>query len=194
MNGMEENQIFEEVMSETAPLEYFKLYNELATQIGIFYDELIGFKSVLRLVEANRSSQKSLKDVFSEIDTTLNKIRTILSSMRQQEKLLIFAANIKADEDLRDYEGFANLYKDRKAEISHILINSDIKLTQIKDDIIDKIKNSGKRMIMDRKWKEYKTDLNELNTEIDHIDSIVKEYAKKVDGKFNVNLSQIINS
>jgi hypothetical protein len=186
---------FEEIISKGAIIEYFKLYNDLATQIGIFYDELFGFKSALRLVEANKTTQKSLNDVFAEIDTTLNNIRIILSSMRQQESPLIFAANISTDkETLSNYKGFANLYKTRKIEISRILENSDFELGKIKTEIIDKIKRVNKRNIVTRKWNEYKTDFNKLNVEITHVDEIVMKYAKQVDTKFELNLVQIINS
>ena len=192
---MEESRFFDGVISECSVTEYFTLYNELATQIGIFYDELFGLKSILRLIEAKKSPQKLLRDSFAEIDSTINNIRIILSNMRKQENPLIFAANVSANnQQLRDYIGFANLYRDRKAEIIRILTSSDNELTRLKNEIIDKIEKVNKRNIITRKWKEYKTDINKLNTEITHIDNTVTKYATQVDEKFGTNLIEIINS
>jgi hypothetical protein len=76
---MEESQFFDEVISECSVTEYFTLYNELATQIGIFYDELFGLKSILRLIEAKKSPQKLLRDYITEIthiDNTVIKYAT----------------------------------------------------------------------------------------------------------------------
>jgi hypothetical protein len=190
---MKKIQLFEDIINENALIDYFKLYNDLTTEIGIFYDKLFGLKAALRLTEANKSSIKSLEDMYAEIDVSINRIRELLSEMRQQEGRLLFAAeHVSPDLPLENHIQFANSYVARKAEALRNSMNSDKKLIQIKTDIIDQMTKVEKRNQVMRNWNSYKMDINEFNTELSHVDNKVKEYAEKVDSKFNTSLIQII--
>jgi hypothetical protein len=194
---VEKSKLFEDIINENALVEYFRLYNNLTTEIGIFYDKLFGLKSILRLIEANKNPTRSLEDVYADIDISVNRIQELLSEMREKEDSLIFIVDSVSENILPlNHEQFARSYMARKAEALRSLMNSDESLTQIKTDIIDQINRVNKRNQATRKWNGYKTDINILNKELSHIDNIVREYAEKADNKFHFNpsLIQIMNT
>ena len=169
------NKLFEDIISENTNIEYFRLYNDLTTQIGILYDKIIGFKSILRISEATDESPQILDEIYIEIDESINEIKRISSEIRSYENSLIFTADhVSVNKNLLNYEEqLNNFYIPRRTEAFRLLVNSDNELMQIKTDVIDQIKRIGKRTIITGKWNTYKIYINEINAELNHIDDII---------------------
>jgi len=191
MNNLE--KLFENVISESTLTEYFRLYNELTTEIGIFYDKLAGWKAALRLTEANNNSI-SLETIYAEIDISINRIREILSEMRRKENEIIFVAGVSGDNNvLINHINFTRAYMILKTEALRNLTNSNNRLIQVKTDVISHIEKVDKRNSLMDTWNIYKNDINSFSNDLDYIDSGVQKYIEIVDEKFHVNLMEIIN-
>jgi len=191
MNNLE--KLFENVISESALSDYFRLYGELTTEIGIFYDKLAGWKAALRLIEANNNTIL-LENIYEEINISINRIREIISEMREKEKDLIFAAGVSEDNILTNHINFTRAYMILKAEALRNITNSNNRLIQVKTDVISQIKKVDKRNSLLNIWNTYKTDINEFSTDLNYIDNGIQKYMEEVDRKFHINMLEIINS
>jgi len=187
-------KLFENTLSLIYITEYEELYFDLAGEIGSLQFLFSSLGAALRLNEANQLSIRSLDELYADIDNKFEKINMIFEKMKDKERGLIFAANHVSKDRITHHQEFANYYKDQKEEVTYSLIKADEELLQIKTEYIDHIKNVINRNVEVRKWQLYKTKLNSIESNLDHINSVVHKFAEKVDQKFHTNIIGIIDS